>query len=186
METPSPCPGRVNQCTLRTLARATIPLGLSYSFLHLHHYLHRHQRRRGQPLLSLSLSPFLATAAALSSSPQKGELEGVGDVRLLHYVFLTEPPLTSTPSSPHLDSSSFRRSFSLSPPVPRSFSMPATFPRFSSDRERILPVAEVFFFLARTDVPFNHPTRRRWQKGRYRHRINFLCSWARGRPFVTK
>lgn len=64
--------------------------------------------------------------------------------------------------------------------------MPATFPRFPSDRERILLAAKVFFFLAQANVPFNHPTRRRWQRSWYRRRINFLCLWARGRPFIAK
>lgn len=111
-----------------------------------------HHRRRGQPLLALhTLSLFLClSAAALFFGPQKGELGGVGDVRLLHYVFLTEPPLTSTLSHPPRPfvsplESSF---FSLSPLF--SFPMPTIpFRCFSLGRERILLVAEVFFFRAR-------------------------------------
>jgi len=46
--------------------------------------------------VSTTLSPSRDSGGSLFSVPQKGELGGVGDVRLLHYVFLTEPPLTST------------------------------------------------------------------------------------------
>lgn len=107
-------------------------------------------------------------AAALFFTPEKGELGGVGDVRLLHYVFLTEPPLTSTLSPSTSRPSSLRHSFfslSPSPSLPSSplaaFSLelrPLPF-RVLYTAERILP-AEVFFFRARADVPFNHPTRR--------------------------
>lgn len=97
----------------------------SSSFLHLHryHYLHRHvavANPYSLPDLYNSLFPSLSrkSAGPLFFAPEKGELGGVGDVRLLHYVFLTEPPLTST-LSPPLDSLSLRRSFfSLSPPFP--------------------------------------------------------------------
>lgn len=63
--------------------------------------------------LSLSLTPSLSSRS-LFFGPQKGELGGVGDVRLLHYVFLTEPPLTSTLSHP-LDPSSSSEVFLLFP-----------------------------------------------------------------------
>lgn len=58
------------------------------------------QRQQQQPL-------FLAL--------EKGELGGVGDVRLLHYVFLTEPPLTSTLSPSRTPSFPFCRSFHPQP-----------------------------------------------------------------------
>jgi len=54
-------------------------------------------------LTTLSLSRD--SGGSLFFTPQKGELGGVGDVRLLHYVFLTEPPLTSTLFPPRRSSS---------------------------------------------------------------------------------
>lgn len=51
---------------------------------------------------SLTLSLSRESVGLLFFATEKGELGGVGDVRLLHYVFLTEPPLTSTLSLPRL------------------------------------------------------------------------------------
>jgi hypothetical protein len=145
LETPSPCPGRVNQCTP------------SYSRAH-------HQPPRPPALhppltplstppptsswpspysLSLSLSLPL-TIAALFFTPEKGELGGVGDVRLLHYVFLTEPPLTSTLSSSRL----FPRPyfFSLSPRFSVLSRCPLPFRVSSLTENESFPLLKSFFF----------------------------------------
>lgn len=177
METPSPCPGRVNQCT-PSCSRARHqsprppprpPPSSTYTTI----YTATNVAVANPPTLSpasttLSLSIFLSrnSDGPIFFAPEKGELGGVGDVRLLHYVFLTEPPLTSTLSLvPLIPRPSGAPSFPfhpapLPPPFLRTFS---TLPfRVSPPTENeSFPLLKSFFFLARADVPFNHPTRRR-------------------------
>lgn len=139
LETPSPCPGRVNQCT-PSYSRARHQPPWPPVLLPPPTPLSTPPPTLPWPTPTLSpasttLSPSRDSGGSLFFVLQKGELGGVGDVRLLHYVFLTEPPLTST-LPPPLDSSSLKRSFfSLLPSVLRSFSMPTTFPRFSCENE---------------------------------------------------
>lgn len=88
---------------------------------------------------SLSLFLLLLTIAALFFAPEKGELGGVGDVRLLHYVFLTEPPLTSTLSSSR---PSF---FSLSPLFSVLSRCPLPFRVSSPTENESFPLLKSFF-----------------------------------------
>jgi len=99
----------------------------------------------------------------LLRSGSRGELGGVRDVRLLHYVFLTEPPLTSTlflRLSPAPHSSAAPSSLSLSSfPSPSAFSILSRCPprTFLSNEcpppSRPTARAEVSFFRERANLP---------------------------------
>lgn len=139
LETPSPCPGCVNQCTPSyTRARYQPPRpSILLLLLHLHH--HQHHRRRGQPLLYiLSLALFLATAAAAAAPllrPGEGWVRGCRR-RPATALCISHRAATNFHSLPFAHSF-----FSLLPLFPsstilRSFSMPTILLRFSSYRER--------------------------------------------------
>lgn len=141
LETPSPCPGCVNQCTpsyTRARYQSPRPPPVLLLLLHLHH--HQHHRRRGQPLLYiLSLVLFLAAAVTATPPllrPGEGWVRGCRR-RPATALCISHRAATNFHSLPL--GHSF---FSLLPLFPssvvlRSFSMPTTtFSRSSSYRER--------------------------------------------------
>lgn len=107
------------------LARATNPLGPpSFSFCFTYTTV---------VVANLFSTYSLLFSFSRQQQPEKGELGGVGDVRLLHYVFLTEPPLTSTLSLSSTPSFPFCRSFH-----PQPFSVLSRCPLFF----RVSPLTE--------------------------------------------
>jgi len=176
-----PCPGRVNQCTpsySRALLDCSPVLSLSLSpSTHTSSPTHTSVDVATNPptlLLVYMLSRY--SSGPLLRSGSRGELGGVRDVRLLHYVFLTEPPLTSTLFLHFSLSLSLSLRFSrflipqllpsslfLSPPFSVLSRCP---PAFLCVPARVPPTAraEVFFLHARADLAFNHPPPRGWSR----------------------